>query len=299
MKLVGLLSLLTTSCAVASGTMMTTPAIMALIPSATVSPGEGSIGDAAEKRLLSRRDAALATATRDAVDAAAQHPDDLRLQRRAAAMVRTIAANKDARALIADLDERAGALLDRLARTTPCPGLVDAGATWVSLGDDNRAGDSYVRAASQCTNVEAAVAAVTPLDRAGRCDDAIAALRAAWPHTRGANNDLAIAVLDGVTSCSTAITLRRNLSFASPDVVEDYFALLEARRLQRLEDQRRIEAARREEEAQQRAYAARSSCESECSAAVSSCSSSCSGDSSCNQRCYSIGHVCRAGCGGY
>ncbi len=289
----------TASCVTMSASMMIGPTIGLMVPAGRVGNGEGSVGDAARTRLEARKHAALATATRDALDAAARAPSDLRLQRRAAALVRRVAGDKDARAEIADLVPRTTRLLDGLVQATPCPGLADAAATWLALEDNRRAGDAYVRAASQCDSVEAAVAAVRPLRATDRCDDAIAVLRAAWPHAQGAKNELAIDVLDGVTSCSSAITLRRNLSFAPPDVVDDYFALLEARRLEREESQRRYEAAQREQAARERAFAARSSCESECSSAVSSCYSSCSGVAACTQRCDSVGHVCRSGCGGY
>ena len=103
-------------------------------------------------------------------------------------------------------------------------------------------------------------------------------------------------MLDGVAACSDAITLRRNLGFAPPDVVADYFALLEARHREAVEQARRAEAERRDEEARSRAAEASSRCESECGAAVSSCSSSCVGDPQCNQSCDSVGHACRSGC---
>lgn len=288
-----------TSCVATSASMMIGPSIALMVPPRRVAPGEGSLGDGATARLEARKHAALATATRDSLDAAAAAPTDVRLQRRAAAMLRELAGDKEARSQIADSTPRATRLLDHLVAVAPCPGFADAAATWLALDEASRAGDSYVEAAQRCGSVEAAIAAVRPLRSVDRCDDAIAVLRAAWPRVQGANAELGIELLDGVTACSTAITLRRNLSFAPPDVVDDYFALLEARRIQAAEAERRYDAARREEEARTRAAAATSRCESECSAAVSSCTSSCGGDAACNQRCYSVGHVCRSGCGSY
>jgi hypothetical protein len=263
-----------------------------------VPDGEGSAGKAAQQRLSERAHAARATATHDALDAAAAAPQDLRLQRRAAAMVRELVGDDEARKQFGDL-ATARQLLEHLVELAPCPGHADAAATWLALDEAGRAGDAYVRAARQCSSVEAAIAAVAPLREVDRCNVALDVLREAWPRAQSAGSDNTIAVLDGVAACSNAVTLRRNLSFVPADVIDDYFALLEARRQQDLEYERRAEAARREQEAESRAFAARSRCESECSAAVSSCSSSCGGDAACNQRCSSVGHVCRSGCGSY
>jgi len=281
----------TSSCVTASASLMVGPVLSLAYPASGVADGSGALGSDSVLRLAARKQTAQATATSDALDAAIARPTDVRLQRRAVAMVRELAGGSNKG--VAVMADRAGRVIDHLVETTPCPGLSDAGATWLALADAKRSGESYVRAARQCDNVEAAVAAVQPLHSLGRCDDAIAALREAWPHAKG---ELGIAVLDGVATCSDAITLRRNLGFAPPDVVEDYFALLEARHREAVEQERRAEAQRRDEEAREQAAAASSRCESECSAAVSSCSSSCVGDAQCNQSCDAVGHACRSGC---
>lgn len=276
--------------AYASGAMVGPALSLAYTPE-PVGGGSGELGKEATARLAARQHAALATATHDAVAAAAAHATDVRLQRRAAAMVRVLAGDAEAHDRLAGVD--AAPLLAHLVELAPCPGLADAAATWIALGDDGRGGAAYAEAARRCDSVEAAIAAVHPLRSAHRCDDALDVLRAAWPHAKG---DQGIAVLDGVNACSDAITLRRNLAFVPPDVVEDYFALLEARHREALEAERRAEVERREQEAASRAFEASSRCESECSAAVSSCESSCVGSSSCLQRCSAVGHACRAGC---
>ena len=129
-----------------------------------------------------------------------------------------------------------------------------------------------------------------------KCDEAIAVLREAWPLVHGAKSDVGIAVLDGVATCSDALTLERNLAFVPVDVLDGYFALVRARHLEAVEAERRAERERERQEAERRAFEARSSCTSECSAAVSSCQSSCQGDGSCIQSCSTIDHVCRSGC---
>lgn len=287
------------SCVTMSASMMISPTLSLAFPAGRVQDGEGQVGDDATKRMQARGHAALAVATRDALAAAAAAPDDVRLQRRAAAMVRAVAADEEARAQLAALAPAAQRTLDHLVAVAPCPGLADAAATYLALGDASKSGDAYVEAARRCDSVEAAIAAVRPLRSVDRCDDALEVLRAAWPHVQGATGELGIAVLDGVASCSSAITLRRNLAFVPPDVVEDYFALLEARRIQAAEAERRAEQYRQEQEAASRAFAASSRCESECSAAVSSCETSCSGNAACSQRCSALGHACRSGCSSY
>ena len=236
MKLAFLLALAAMSCAPVAGAAMVTPAIVLFYPPGGVPPGSGTLDDAAKARLAARPHQALASATRDALAAAAHAPADVRLQRRAAAMIRELAQHGG----VGELAPQATHAIEHLVDIAPCPGLADAAATWLALGEPARAGDAYVQASQRCDSVEAAIASVGPLREVDRCDDALAALRAAWPH-RGSSS---IALLDGVARCSDAITLRRNLGFAPPDVVEDYFALLERRRLEALEAERRARAER-------------------------------------------------------
>ena len=299
MKAALILAASTAACVTASASLMTGPAIGLLVPAKHVEAGSGTIDPASVARIETRAKVALAEATRDALEAAAAAPADLRLQRRAAAMMRSCAGDKDAKAKLAELAPDAPRMLERLVALAPCPGLADAAATWVTFGDNAKGGEAYVAAAAQCDNPEAAVAAVGPLHAVDRCDEALGALRAAWPHVHGAKAKLGIDILDGVTACSDALTLRRNLAFVPTDVLEGYLALVEERARQEREAQRRAERAQAEEAARERASEASSQCRSECSAAVSSCESSCSGDGACMQSCSSVGHVCNSGCGSY
>lgn len=297
MRLVIGLALAQAACVTAAGSLMVGPLVMLAVPAGRVAEGEGGVTKEAQDRIATRKTTALAEATRDALVAADAAPADLRLQRRAVAMVRTCAGDSDARAKLAELAPHASATVDRLVATTPCPGLVDAAATWVAFGDNAKGGEAYVTAARTCDAPEAAVAAVGPLHAVDRCDLAVSALRAAWPKVHGAKSKLGIEILDGVTRCSDALTLRQNLAFVPVDVMEDYFALLEARDREAREAAREAERERERESARERAWAASSSCRSECSAAVSSCEASCQGAASCSQHCSSIGHVCSSGCG--
>jgi hypothetical protein len=292
-------AVLASGCATFAGSYAIPSLIMVSLPTGRVGDGEGTTSDEASKRLAAARQAALVETTRGALVAATRAPGDVRLQRRAAALVRELARGRgDDRDQLVDR-----ALVDRvlghLATALPCPGLADVGATREALGEHGAAGDAYLRCARECDSIEAALAAVRPLRNAERCGDAIDALRAAWPKVDRQRRGAEIEVLDGVAACSDAVSLRRNLSFVPPDVIDDYAALLDARQEAARESQRRAEAYQRERDAEERARAATWRCESECSSAVSSCQSSCSGDASCSQRCTSIGHSCRAGCGAY
>jgi len=289
----------TAACVTAAGSIMVSPAIVSIIPTPSIAPGSGTDAPEAQARLAARAKIATAEATRDAIAAADATPADLRLQRRAVAMIRTCAHDETSRKQLAVLAPHADATIERLVATTPCPGLADAAATWVALGDNAKGGDAYVAAAARCDNPEAAVASVGPLRAADKCDQALGALRAAWPHVHGAKSKLAIDILDGVVACSDELTMRRNMAFVPTDVLEGYLALVEERARQEAEAQRRAEHERREQEARDRAWEASNQCRSECSAAVSSCESSCSGDSGCMQSCSSVGHVCNSGCGSY
>lgn len=299
MKAAIVLAASTAACVTASASLMTGPAIALLVPAKRVEAGSGAVDPASVSRIEARAKVALAEATRDALGAANAAPADLRLQRRAAAMMRSCAGDKDAQAKLAELAPDAKGTLERLVALAPCPGLADAAATWVAFGDNAKGGEAYVAAAAQCDNPEAAVAAVGPLRTADKCDEALGALRAAWPHVHGAKSKLAIEILDGVVECSDELTLRRNMAFVPSDVLEGYLSLVEERARQEREAQRRAEQQQRDQEARDRAWQASSQCRSECSAAVSSCESSCSGDGGCLQSCSSVGHVCNSGCGSY
>lgn len=278
------------ACASAAGSIVLTHSLVAMLPTGEVAAGSGSISSDAQARLDASARAALVEAARGSVAAADHYPNELRLQRRAAAMIRAVATE---RAVEPAAIER---VLARLA-ATPCPGLADVAATRESLGDASAAGDLYLRAARECDSVDAAIAAVAPLRQVDRCDDAIAALREAWPHVDRRKRGATVPLLDAVASCSDSLNLRSNLAFVPAEVVADYLALLDAR--QRAEDEAaaRADEERREREAEDRARDAASRCESECSAGGSTCTSSCQGEPQCVQRCSSVYHVCRAGCG--
>jgi hypothetical protein len=278
------------ACATGAGTVVLTDLLTATMPAGEASAGSGSLAPEAQTRLQASQQQALVATVRDALAAADAHPDDFRLQRRAAALVRSTADAKPRPPL------DVAPLLARLAQQ-PCPGLADVAATRDALGDHAGAGDTYLRAARECRSVDAAIAAVAPLRQADRCNDAVVGLRAAWPlvdlHARGQT----VRVLDAVASCSDEMSLRANLSFVPSDVLSDYARLLDDRARAEEQEQARAEQQRLQQEAEDRARDATWHCESECSSAESSCESSCASEPSCSQRCSALLHSCRAGCG--
>jgi hypothetical protein len=283
-----------TSCAAVATSEVTMNAFGLLFPDKVVEGGNGTISTASSTRLANAEVEARVTAARDATAAADAAPKELRLQRRAVSMLAGIDRER-----IASIVPSPETLIDRLVALAPCPGLADAGETWVALGNDDRGAAAYVRAARQCSSPEAAVEAAIALHRLKRCDEAVAVLREAWPLIHGANSPAGIAILDGVASCSDSLTLARNLSFVPSDVLSGYYGLLDTR--ERDAEAQRDQAEREEEQRQveAREQAVARSCSSECRAASSSCDSSCRGGSSCTDRCSALYHACNAGCGGY
>ena len=278
------------ACASGAGTVVLTDLLVSPLPAGEAPTGAGTLAPEAQTRLAASQQQALITTVQGALAAADAHPDDFRLQRRAAALVRSVSDGKQR----PNVD--VAPLFARLAQQ-PCPGLADIAATREALGDHGGAGDTYLRAARECRSVDAAIAAVAPLRAADRCGDAVAGLRDVWPlvdlHARGQT----VRVLDAVTECSDLVTLRANLSFVPHDILEGYASLLEDRAREEREAQARAEQERQRQEAEDRARDAQWHCESECSSAESSCESSCAGDSGCSQSCSALYHTCRAGCG--
>jgi hypothetical protein len=183
--------------------------------------GSGSNASAAQQRLEASPHAALVAAMRGALAAADGHPEDLRLQRRAAVLVRELAADQPVAPIERAAIER---LLARL-HDQPCPGLFDEALTRESLGDHGGAGDAYLAAARVCDSIDATVAAVVPLREAGRCGDAVAALRDTWPRLDHQTPGATFPVLDGIAACSDRLNLRSNLAFLPPDVLEAYLSV--------------------------------------------------------------------------
>jgi hypothetical protein len=219
--------LLTGGCATGAAGLLLIPAAGLAVPTEQSVRGEGEPSADAKQRLAARRTAALGQATRDAIAAANEAPQDVRLTRRALAMARHYASTRTPRPTLAEL--QLDPLLAELPRLQPCPGLADVAATRVAFADNDGGGEAYLRAAQICSSVEAAVAAVEPLRAVHRCDEALTGLRETWPRVEGQPRDVWVPVLDAVVACSSDATVRGNLDIYPREIVNDYLAVLEAR----------------------------------------------------------------------
>jgi hypothetical protein len=281
-------------------------ALAGCISAKSIPPGPGSVSSESRQRMERERAQADLERAQVAVETAGAKPDDVRMQRKAAELV--------ARALEQGLPSSGGAattpqkllktaapVLARL-ETGPqaCVTLPEAGRVYVAAGANSEGAARYARAARECHDVRAALKGAAALRSARRCEEAIALVQSAWPDAR---EDDRVPLLDEVAACSSPVSLRRNLAFAPPDVVDGYFDLLTQRdRDRRDEEQRRREDeyARRQQEARDQARRdaenARWQCASDCSNARSQCSSGCRGNSSCLSQCNALESACRSGC---
>jgi hypothetical protein len=253
-----------------------------------VSPGPGSVGRDAQARLAEERLAAASDAAARAcrVAAASSQPRDWRK----AAELTSLAVREKA-ATTADARAWARPVLAKIE--SDCEARIDGARLLEELEDAGAAGDMLLGAVRQCGNLQAARMAAWPLRKAGRCSDAIGAVRAVWAR---APREQWMGLLDAVHACSDPVSLRANLSFVPPEVVDDYFAELRRRAAEERERRRRYAEEERERRAQEAHVHATMDCSSDCSAAVSSCDTSCGGDGACLNRCTALGRACMSGC---
>jgi hypothetical protein len=239
-----------------------------------VPPGPGVVSRAARARLDEAQRQALIEATRRACATALANPDEPRAQSKAAALARELLASGDQSVAVASVLDWAQPALTRL--DSACATRAEAAAVYAQARDHARAADFFSRAALECQAADSAIAAAEALRQTGRCDQALSLLATSWSWSRP---DQHIPLLDQVAWCSDELSLRGNLAFAPPDVVEDYLALLN----------------RRADEAKARERSA--NCRSQCATARSSCWSGCPpGAHGCDANCSSLESFCLAGC---
>lgn len=181
--------------------------------------------------------------------------------------------------------------LDRLQ--SDCATRTEAAELYIRAKEYEPAGDAYARAARECGDVDAALAATMPLRQVGRCNEAIELLRDVWGRCP---SDQQVALLDRVSLCSTPLNFFDNASFVPPHVVDAYLDLLDRRERDRVAQERAYERQRRAEEAEAAAQQARWDCESECNQAGSQCRGGCNGNAACFSRCDAFASGCRAHC---
>jgi len=258
----------------------------------SVPPGPGVLGsDSVRRQQQERSRAHLAVAEQSCATANAQ-PADLRMQRKCAELARGALNLPDA-----PREEIAGwvkPVLPRLAEgPDACGTREEAARLQNALGQTDQAATLALESVHACSSATAALDATRYLRTLDRCPEAVAAVATVFA---GAPQNLQVPLLDAVASCSNEVSLRQNLSFAPPSVVQDYFGLLEARRRQEEEDRRRAEAEERQRQAEQAAWQRQSDCQSDCAQGGSQCESGCAGDSYCISHCQAAASMCRSGC---
>lgn len=258
----------------------------------TVPPGLGDLSEASKNRLNSaEHDANLAMFQR-ACTIADRRPDDERMQLKAASLAASLARESPDAERAKVLAPLKPTLLRLEDAAKPCVGHSAAAEVHVTMGEYREAAALFSSAARACKDVDAAIEGAHAFRNVGACDAAVALIADTWSF---APSKRWMPMFDAVNACSDAMSLRENLSFAPPEVLADYFALLDARA--REEEQRRREealaelAARRESERRD----ARFSCESYCNQSETQCRSGCTSAANCSM-CGALRSHCLAGC---
>lgn len=238
-----------------------------------VPEGTGEVTEASEERLDKERDDARRDATMRAIEAARNHPEDLRMQRKAAALaistLSSIQDEEDPETSVDELLEKLDPILTHLSEESEyvCKTRSEAAFVYEAADRHERAGDLYARSVESCDNLDAALEAAQAYREAEKCDKAIGVVEQAWPQ---AGKDHQVPLLDAVNRCSSAVNLEQNLPFVSDKVLSEYKKLLEERR-------------------------ERSQCISQCRAALSDCRYACA-TYACQDHCEARYHTCMSQC---
>ena len=257
---------------------------------AATPPGPGRLSEASQQRLGAEAGAATLAAVRNAAEAAASSPNDLRAQRKAIILAGSFAGGQHDPGRKAELLQ----LVSRAVATTEnspaaCEARGEVGALYDAGGEYNKAGDTWLRNASQCRAYGSLLLAAQSLRKVERCPDLLDAARTLWPRTPQTEWGH---VLNAVNLCSNALSLRQNLSFVPEAVRVSY--------LEELARQHReaVAAAAREQERADRAHRS-FACRSDCASAGSSCYAGCPAGTyhpNCAANCRALESVCNSHC---
>ena len=250
------------------------------------------VGSEALQRQQQDRARALSEVAEQGCATANARPADLRMQRKCAELARDLIAQQgSSRDTVAAWVKP---VLPRLAEgPDACGTREEAAQLERALGQMEQAASLALESVHGCRSATAALEAAHDLRALDRCPEAVAAVGEVFA---GAEQKLQVPLLDAVAACSNPVSLRQNLSFAPPAVVEDYLGLLDARRRQAAEDQRRAEAEERQRQAEQAAWQRQNDCQGDCAQGGSQCESGCEGESYCISHCQAAASMCRSGC---
>jgi hypothetical protein len=229
-------------------------------------------------------------AVRNAAQAAANRPQDLRLQRKAIILAGSFAGGQrdpGRKAELLQLVSSAVASADSSAAA--CDARGEIGNLYDATGEYSKAGDTWLRNAQKCRSYNSMVMAAQSLRKVERCPDLLDATRTMWPK---APQTEWTKLLDAVRACSDRVSLRQNLSFVPEAVRTSYLEELQRQRSEAMA------AAAAEQDRQERAQRS-SACRSDCSRAGSSCYSGCPSGTyhpNCASNCSALESLCRSHC---
>jgi hypothetical protein len=258
----------------------------------TIRAGEGQTNAAAIVKIRALADEGRREAMQTALATADARPDDLRAQRKAAELVLDQLETLRESQQVAALYAKAQPMLARLEDgPESCTTRVEAGRVRTAAEDREAAVLDFATSARLCQSLPAFIQAGYALRAMGRCQEVFTLAPLVFTATESKDW---IAVFDVVASCSTALSLRGNLSFAPEQSVNDYFQLLQQREVQRRES-----AERAEKESQARAAAEENhgNCTAACDKTAGLCESTCGlSNPMCLRRCRAAAMTCKAGC---
>ena len=180
-----------------------------------------------------------------------------------------------------------------LEQSGRCEALYDVGAVYAQARRKSESATRFAACARKCRSPAAALRAAAQFTDLQRCPDALAIIQETFPFAE--TDEQQVGLLDGVTRCSDAYSVSKNMAFVPRAVRRRYAALLEAREAERRAAEERERLARAEAAQREAASAARSACASDCSTGGSQCRASCV-EGSCISRCEAAESMCRSGC---
>ena len=257
---------------------------------AATPPGPGRVSAASQQRLSEAAGEANLVAVRNAAEAAANRPQDLRLQRKAIILAGGFAGGQRDPGRKAELLQLvSSAVVNADNSAASCDARGEIGNLYDAAGEYNKAGETWIRNAQKCRSYGSMMMAAQSLRKVERCPELLDATRALWP--KAPQTEWA-KLLNAVNLCSDAVSLRQNLSFVPEAVRVSY--------LEELARQHReaVAAAAAEQDRQDR-YRRASACRSDCSSAGSSCYSGCPSGSyhpHCAANCRALESVCSSRC---
>lgn len=274
--------------------------------------GLGTLNPSAAARLQALQAAANVAAVERACDVASARGASNRAQKKALDMTLSWASDNPKAAERPNILHRAAPIVAALASGPAACEAVDSATRLLEVSPDfDRDGGVFVRLAKDCMNTRGALRVAHMFSQADRCPESIETIRAIWPRSHQADWMMLLSEID---SCSSPVSITRNMAFVPEDVRTAYIAERERQRQaaeQRAAEDRRNAEQRAAEDRERRFQAAQQAaamqedadrraraevlCQNDCIRSASSCRAACSSER-CLSRCDSEGLTCRSSC---